>query len=615
MCTRIHSFLDLAFNPLSTEYNAKKYFLENLTLQEKIKVVALTALAALFTCGLATLATFRFMVASIEANRIKSGPATIPLNQFIDTIFSNSSIEYTKRELYSKNDVQALFTSLFGKAATNSAMCMYKLLSQNQISSIAVHALLLGIVANLTKNDLEHIQMNCSLPPLQAMVNTISEKAVDDSRRKVELLKKLRQIPRLPNHPIVSKEMHLLDCYNQADKDREFLISCSWLENGNIAPDVKTHELKKFSFSEYLASVMIYGFEARGNHAAFQEGTLIPVSIYNKDAEKEQTILMQAHRLITRSGLHSVVLIPAFRNDFDKNEPLPVQILFRGTMSADAWNRNFNFTEKQQYYGWEGPGGASFNRNHKLILKNLKEILTLIPNDQAIKMEIFGHSLGASDAERMCAFLTDAIASKQSIDKPESQKNSKTRKAEIHEKKIKEVNLFCYNAPGIEDFLNDRFIRNIEKLKKIKFQLRYFKVAHDPIQTAANQLLGYYPPCKDPIDNLFVSVFRLAKPSEFFGVKQVKAHMERFLCNYTHVKKKIPNKAWIASVKTNNPEDAAVLQQGPTGRELPSPGKFNERSVIKALNNRGEWSKSLRQALKIPKVKHIKAKALSYVYR
>lgn len=601
MCVnRFSSFIDLAFNPYSNNFKSNKHFHKKLNNYEKIKVVVGTIFATLFTLGLGGLASFRCLVSVFVATKKKSSPATIPLNQFAQSVFNKSinEIDYNEIKYYSKDEVFVLLSSLFGKTAATSAMVMYRLFDQKKISSIGVHALLIGIVANLTNKDIDFIENNCQNSCVESLIKNIANK--DPVERKIEVLSSLRNIPFLPRNPLVKDEIHRIGCQNQLNKDMRLLKACSWLDNTDINPNIGTYDLKKFSYTEYLAHRIIYGLEATGNLAAFQPGTLIPLRIYSNQAGEKQTLLMEAHRLITRNGLHAVVLIPSEFNSFKKDQDIPVQILFRGTKSAEAWNRNLNFLEKQQMYGWEGPGGASFNKNRRILLKNLNRILTLIPEDKSIKFEIFGHSLGACDAQRMTALLAETLETKQII----QTERSTIKKTSMHRRKIGEINLFCFNAPGVEESVNDHFLKNIEKLNKIKFQLRYFKVAHDPIQTAANQLLGYSSKEHPVIENLFISIFKLAKPTDRFIFTQQRAHTDKFLCNFTNLHKKVMNDAWIEFAKTNNPEDADIHQRGPNGDEIPKLAKYTYSSAFKALNNRGVWSRSLRSLLGIPKHNH-----------
>lgn len=567
------NFIEMTFNPYSTSFNSKKYFHSKLNHNERIKVIAKTIFVSFFTLGLGGMATFRYSVSVYAAQKRKSSPATAPLNQFIHSIFDGSFTDYKKIEYYSNDEVKSLLTGLFGKTATNSVFCWYKSIEKKHISSITVHALVIGIVSNLTEKDLDVIEKNLQDPYFIHINNQIFLKISDPVERKVELLRKLRDIPLLPKTPFIKQETERRGFQDQLAKDSEFLSSCRWIDNIAITPDKKTYELKKFSYSEYLSRVIIYGLEAKGNFAAFQPGTLIPVPLYNEVAGKEQIVLMETHRLVSKGGLHAIVLIPSKMNMLHRDQTLPVQIIFRGTQCTSAWNRNLNLLEKQQMYGWEGPGGASFSKSRLAILEELQNILSFLPPHPSIKIEIFGHSLGASDAQRMCVLLTEAL--KEEEVKPN--------------KEVKEINLFCYNAPGVEDVLNQRFLEIVESLSDIKFQLRYFKVAHDPIQTAANQLLGYCFREEEPIKNLFISVFKIALPVNGFFA----AHTTTFLCNYTDITKKTENNAWIEFVKTNNPEDSKIHQRGPTGDEPPSPSKYKHSSAYKALDNRGIWRKSV----------------------
>lgn len=597
------NFLDLAFNPYSKRYKSYKHFVNKLDGMEKVKVVAGTLFAIIFSCGLAGLGTFRYLVSFYKEKKVKPPFSTTPLDAFIQSIFNKSIFEadYKEIKFYSKDEVQDLLDSVFGKTATLSAMCMYRLLPAKKISSIALHTLLIGIVSNLTKKDINFIEKNYHGTCLSPMISAITAQIPEGAERKIEILNKLRRIAPLPHNPVVKQEILRIGCKDQLHKDKKLLGSVHWIDNMNISPDKGTHELKKFSYAEYLAHVIIYALESKGNFAAFQTGTLIPVRTYNDPACEGKTMLMEAHRLITKNGLHSVVLVPSEINSFSKEQTVPIQILFRGSKDAGAWNRNLNLLEKQQAYGWEGPGGASFNKNKYDILKNLQKILLLTPVGQPIKFEIFGHSLGASDAQRMCALLAESMVSKQSSVQKE---NSEIEKSTLFNRIVEEVNLFCFNAPGVEEILNERFLKNLETLKKVKFQLRYFKVAHDPIQTAANQLLGYYSKLKAPIENLFVSIFKLAKPLENFFFTLKNAHSNKFLCNFSNLKKRITNNAWIEYVKTNNPEDSNIHQRGPRGDENPTLGKYKHSSAFSALDNRGSWSRSLRSFFGIPKHNH-----------
>lgn len=578
----ISDFFSLVFNPISPQFHAFDDFVNILTCTEKIKVIASTIFAGILTAGLGVLATFRCSVSVYKISNHPLPPPKQPLQDYILCLLEGAPppLEYREIGFYRRSEVSSVLSGMFGEKAASAVMEMYKTSKRKNISSVTVHALLIGIVANLTLEDVKYIfntfettALNQTVARALENAGEISDPTELEKTQILQVLSSLRSLPSINFNPVYVNEFKQLGYFGQIQKDCDFLKACQRLDNYNLSEKVGTRGLIKFTYSEYLARHIIYGIASKGVGACFSEGTLVPVRLHAQTGDRAELMIMRAHRMINSKGLHGVVLLPAELETQRSNEShVPVYVLFRGTRSRYGWYRNLHPSEKHALLGWSGPGLTSFERYSDEMLSNFKKFLSSLPKGSSIKLEIFGHSLGATDSQRFCDLVSQKLLDQD---------------YNVAGCQVNEINLYGFNSPGVEEQVNERFLNNLRKLKKIKFQLRYFKVQSDPVQTTANQLLGYIPPEVDKIANLFVTVFKIGKKPAFFPQTQTLAHTEKLLCNYLDIECTKPNDAWIKTVKTTNPDDLPLTHFAQEKNDH----SLDPDNVFNALNNRGVWKK------------------------
>jgi hypothetical protein len=463
---------------------------------------------------------------------------------FISNFLQKKSPEENHPNYFSTQTVQNSLMRYFGKSATLKIFNMYQMTDVHFISSVDLKALIIGIAANLTMEDLNTIYHSEIKTPLNDYLPLNKPKEPG-----VEFLKKIREVSFFSGGEYRKFKISKPPYLHQLRKDQFFLKRCLKLNLLNLAEaKVKTASLQHFAYTEYLARDIAYGLYPLDEYATCTDGTLVPVP-----DENGQPILMEAHTLQNKRGLYGVVLIPAQLDSKSCPKTIPVQILFRGSRNFAAWNRNLSPLDKIRLNELEGPGARSFANSKTKLLQNLEIILQKLPKDSSVKLDITGHSLGACDGQRMC----EAFASKICQDKNSS----------FHNLDIKEVNFFGFNTPGIDINTNTSFLHCAALLPQIKFQLRYFKAKHDVVQTVANFVLGYHPLENLLPPNVLTSVFKFTKPESALGNNPANRyalvpHSQFNLHAYEDLAKTIPNDVWITHIITNNPADTGIVYQG-----------------------------------------------------
>lgn len=174
----------------------------------------------------------------------------------------------------------------------------------------------------------------------------------------------------------------------------------------------------EFSFAprELLAKKVAYA-----DPLSIVDGMIVPIL----NEEKSCTFYYQVKGQIHSKGVHAYVLTPI------NNDPnLPVQLIFRGTDDVTSINRDLDPT---------GVGKRAFDANSKAIMK-------ILSGCRQTKLEVTGHSLGASDAQRAMVILADPLNKKQ----------------------FKEIHLFAYCTPKLDTPTVKQWEVHLETLKNQK---------------------------------------------------------------------------------------------------------------------------------------------------
>lgn len=381
--------------------------------------------------------------------------------------------------------VRAVIAELYGEAALDKALARYGLRGATVLSDDELHIIVTSIATNLTMEELKAVYANRANPifHISEGIRAKTDEKLEDLPQSeiLQLLTEVRNVgyqtinvdPKSPLAIQFNHDKNLLSCFAAIEVYR-----------AKAEADSPVADIKKFSYSEYLAHEFIY-YLFDDERAEFSEGILVP--IYDR---KDKPVLQEAHTLVSNKGLHGVCLHPALFSLSD--EKVKIQVVFRGTYCKDSMKRDTSFSEKEFWYGFEGPGRVSFKKQEQAMLKKLQDQMMKFSSEKGegpkLHFEFAGHSLGGCDAQRMCEYFTNHLARNKYP-------------------KIAGINLFAFNTPSLESDKVLRFSQNVGKMN-IPFKLRYFDAHHDPVQEFGKMRLGYIKKGIKKPRNLFCSILK-----------------------------------------------------------------------------------------------------------
>ena len=198
---------------------------------------------------------------------------------------------------------------------------------------------------------------------------------------------------------------HLGEDLFNAKKHREEFLAYTYYDyeiKQLVKQGDKTRPEFFLSHKEPLAKTLAY---AQTN--TVEVGMIAP--IYNQNTK--QLDYYQLQNKVCGPGLYSYLLVP-----LDSTSNLPAQLIFRGTNCAESLQRDAEY---------EGVGKKSFD---KCAPKIQAMLATYANTTKKAKLEIIGHSLGGTDAQRTLINLVD----------PEN---------DFH---FSEIALFSYSSPKLD---------------------------------------------------------------------------------------------------------------------------------------------------------------------
>lgn len=395
--------------------------------------------------------------------------------------------------MVSMKAVRSELNCTFGHSIVEEVLTFYGFENELILTSKQLHALLVGITANLRLEDLCHFAKNRSdlltqLDPKLAA--NLPQNGKDWSEAQLcEVLHQARDI----GVPVVDSYKHK-PYAKQLQRDIAFQQACKLADNYNYekaAEKTPLHDFAPYAFAEFLARDIAYACFAV-TPTRFSEGALLPS--YNAEGKRH---CQAAHLLFSGEGLNGVCLRaarPEAKNSY-------LQTFFRGTYDWLSVKRNLGFFSK-------GIGRSVFDRHEKVLCKNWKRLFDLVHSKTGVmpQCEFGGHSLGALDGQRMVLAASSYLA---------QEKNSSIAPV---------FNLFAFNAPGIESDKIKAFLKVVQKHPRWKFNLRYFKTHHDMVQRFAKGLLGYANTDKwraklDAMRNLNISIAKFDRPLAIYAIR------------------------------------------------------------------------------------------------
>lgn len=442
-------------------------------------------------------------------------------SDFLDRLFEKDPLELDF--VVSRKASISVLKDKFGGAAVERALNYYGLEHERTLTGEDLAALVTGLLANITEEDLRHF-----LPDMDSV-------AEEDIGRELIALRASMVCPALlfdkskPYYRQLEHDQMLLQYVNEID---------DWTAE---TEETKVKGLKRYSYAEFLSRHLAYAlFNKKGTQ--FPDGLLIPIY------DDENTLrVFSAYELVSVKGLHGCLFKP-FKSMEGENK---VHVVFRGTYCKYSILRDISPTERLHSRLFDGPGRNSFTK-HQEYLYN--KILEHASSTEEPVIEFCGHSLGASDAMRAMEYFM-------------------YRQAEGPEQlPIKKFVLHAFNTPGVEPDVNRRFMRSLRTLG-VETDLRYFDVHHDIIQQLGSTRLGYFRRNETCPEHLKLSIFKFNRKIEerlaalarnFF--KRFRFNLEKALEAHTFYCLRLHdtystdnlNSTFIQDILTNNPKDMGV---------------------------------------------------------
>ncbi len=441
---------------------------------------------------------------------------------FLDRLYSRAPVHLNFR-ISAKAYLEVLERK-FGESAVDRAVEYYGLEHELTLTGTDAAALTIGVVANLTEEDLRY-----QMPDF----DTASEEGL--CRKLIEVRAKVDYGCVRPGKSMRYKR--------QLQHDQMLLQYVNEIEDWRSQTDqISVKGLKHYSYSEYLARHVTYALFNK-HKTRFPEGILIPM--YD---EHNGLRLMTAHQLISVKGLYGAIFKPLRPSD-DYNK---LHVVFRGTFCKYSILRDISPTERMHNRLFDGPGRYSYTKHEEEIYGKIRDHVLSMPN---ATVEFDGHSLGASDAMRAMEYFMH----QQTL--------------ETDRLPIAKYILNAFNTPGIEPDVTRRFMSSLRSLE-VETDLRYFDVHHDFIQELGSTRLGYWRSDEECPEFLRISFFKfnrrieeriIALARNFFKrwkfnlQKALEAHT--FYCLRLHDTDQADrlNSTFIQDVYTNHPEDVGVV--------------------------------------------------------
>jgi len=379
--------------------------------------------------------------------------------QKVQTIFAHLQGKKRKKQdfsriLVTRTAFETNAAQKYGRNLVATALQLYSLQNKAVLNGNEVAALLVGMVTQITMEDLKEIYC-LSKGEKTEEFDELAEEALCD------LLDQARDISYTKFHfksnaPFV----------HQLKQDQLLLSRMKTYKNFSCknVPGLRVNSLKKYAYAEFLGKHIPYGLFAYPE-AQFASGILL--NVYE---EGDKKCLKQAETIVAERGIYVAALKPAFSSGKKKK----LQVLFRGTFCTESLYRDLNPLERALTWFYDGPGRASFEKACPSLIQEVLEK----GGDEHWKaqpiLEVIGHSLGACDAQRFIAAM--------------AQRLKKEDKAIFSG-----IKLFAFNSPNVEPDICRRFAEEVNDLPlKNGVDLKYFKYDGDGIQEAGVMRLGYF---------------------------------------------------------------------------------------------------------------------------
>lgn len=450
---------------------------------------------------------------------------------------------------YSAKHVTLTLTSIFGKSIVENILSFYQLDTKSVLKIEDIKALLIGIKANLTEEDILHL-LNQKGILKETFPELLSCEFQDNETMILKFLDTLR-------NTYDRKEMDFSKCSSsiykeQLERDLYFLDICDRHKlyglNKNFTDSLAP--LQHYGASEFLAKDFIFGLYS-GKNTKFREGVLFPCYTMEREDKDKKLSCLQAWPLPNGEGVYPALILPL---TLQKNGKANAKIIFRGIDDEQSKMRALEFNS---FGTIEGAGAKSFNQMLPSVREALQKSFTKLKEKfqvSSVEVECLGYSLGASDAAR---FLLDLITQLTTTDVYPSLK------------------LFAFNTPCIGERECMDFLTLSDKFPKMPIHLTYFKMEGDIYQQAGLMLPGYFTENQTLPNNVSITVVVLNRTNSKNSFTElmdngcgvivnpgeehvVSKHAQRCFTPKDVIQPEKNNPTYLVGIYTNHKEDATL---------------------------------------------------------
>ncbi len=315
-----------------------------------------------------------------------------------------------------------------------------------------LQAVIIGIVANMTHRDIETLLKKPSGIAYKILASRLPEgvpkKLCEQSV--LFILDILRTID--VGGAYCPSDRHYTD---QLYGDLLFLESCkkfvyyNWKKSAYS--DLPIHQLRRFGPIEQFAREYVFGLFRTDAHQ-FRQGILFP-SLDNNGLPT----CFEGHLVFNEKGIKAFASIP--QPEISECHNL-VNISFRGTyQDEDIPIYNSNSQSSASWSFWSKTDEIAFEEQNRSIISHFISIANRVNTPDDLKVEICGQGIGGCAAQRFAEALSNHFT---------------IRKKDYQDINVREVNLYCFDSPTIEEPIVKRFIKDCMTIPDLKFTIRYF---------------------------------------------------------------------------------------------------------------------------------------------
>ncbi|MEC7838763.1 MAG: hypothetical protein VX777_01840 [Chlamydiota bacterium] len=424
----------------------------------------------------------------IKTNEVKGLPEyNVHIKELLNLlIFPDKKIDwqYANLETYKNLPLSIVKEQLiesYGENVVEEILGYYELSQSRRISYSDLQALVIGIVANLTQEDLYEISKRKKGIAFKSICDETRSVKLDSVRDFFNTLLRLRNInldliENLENKPYLK----------QLQRDLAFLESCTNINHYNFRASTsfrtsKGQDLKQFGYTEHLACDYVYSLFSKVD-CKFREGTLLTFI-----DSKGNLLCKRAYCIDNDDDLYAFGLInlKGLTSEHDS-----VQIVFRGSYDGDPLQQTspgtLNFPTSNLFGLISSQPDDPYEKKYTATIRGIHYLLNKSGSKKAT-LELIGHDIGAENAQLVLANILKEIKDSSPLRKS-LLKNSNEIEAG---KNIRELNMYLYDPKPINKEIALDFFTNLIELEKIfPLHLRYFSKSETHPKTDQKCFLG-----------------------------------------------------------------------------------------------------------------------------